>query len=209
MLQSWLNKLTDRYVKNPNSNIGKLFLIVDSEIEQVKAALLKTEEWRSLDNAKGSTLDLLGGNVGQERGKSSDEIYRVLIRGKEALNRSDGTINKIIEVLSVTLDCSSSEINLYSLKERGIDEPAAIIITKAPLDALNRIGLTPAQFTQIVQKTTLAGVRVDSVEFNGTFEFGTTAMETDPAAGFADIEGTTGGYFGLVFVPSQEEELPI
>ncbi|KIL72513.1 hypothetical protein SD77_3486 [Bacillus badius] len=183
-------------------------MIVDSEIEQAKAALLKTEEWRSLDNAKGSTLDLLGGNVGQERGKSSDEIYRVLIRGKEALNRSDGTINKIIEVLSVTLDCSSSEINLYSLKERGIDEPAAIIITKAPLDALNRIGLTPAQFTQIVQKTTLAGVRVDSVEFNGTFEFGTTAMETDPAAGFADIEGTTGGYFGLVFVPSQEEELP-
>lgn len=209
MIKDWISRLTDQYLKNENTNIGKLFFIVDNEMEQLKTVLKTIEDWRSLNNAKGSTLDLIGSNINQSRGRASDEIYRIMIRGKEALNQSDGTMNSIIRVLSQAVDCDPSDINIYSLKEQGMDEPAAIIITKAPIDALNRVGMSPAQFVQLAQRSVLAGVRVDSANFEGTLEFGTTSMETDAEKGFSNIEGTTGGFFGSVAVLDDDSELPI
>ncbi|MDE3837945.1 hypothetical protein C0966_00790 [Bacillus methanolicus] len=210
MINEWLSKLTDHYKKDPNSNIGKLLSVVYDEIEELKSTFLKIEEWRNINNAEGTTLDLAGENVGQPRGKATDEIYRVMIRGKEALNQSDGTINKIIEVLSKTLDCKPSDINVFSVKEtEEDDEPAALIVKKAPLEALNKVGMTPGQFVQIAERAAAAGVRVASVNLEGTFSFASgTDIETSEF-GFADIEGTIGGTLGGVFMSADDYELPI
>lgn len=209
MIKEWISKLTDQYFKNENTGIGKLFFIVDTEIEQLKTTFKTTEEWRSLNNAQGTTLDLMGENINQPRGRASDDVYRIMIRGKEALNQSDGTFDSILRVLSAAVDCDPSEINMYSLKERGENEPAALIITKAPIDALNRVGMSPSQFVQLAQRSTLAGVRVDSANFQGTFSFGPVPMEKNSEKGFSDVEGTTGGYLGAVSVPGDDSELPI
>jgi hypothetical protein len=209
VIKDWLSKLTDNYKKDPNSSIGKLISIVDDEIEELKSTFQKIEDWRNINNAEGTTLDLAGENVGQPRGKATDEIYRVMIRGKEALNLSDGTINKIIEVLSATLDCDPSDISVFSMKEIGEDEPAALVVKKAPLDALNRIGMSPGQFVQIVENATAAGVHVASVNLEGTFSFASgTNIETGEF-GFADINAMTGGTLSGVFTSGNDYKLPI
>lgn len=208
MIQEWIFRLTDVYKKDENSNIGKLLLIIDGEIEQIKSAFNKTEEWRDVNEVEGTTLDLFGENIGQVRGKTSDDIYRVLIKGKMALNRVDGTINKILSVLAVTLDCGPSEITIKTLKETGDNEPAAFMITQAPLDALNRVGLSPNQLTQIVQKTAAAGVRVSLINLNGTFSLSSQANVLETSDQGLSSDGSDGGTLGGVYSPDQESVLP-
>ncbi|WP_368784360.1 hypothetical protein, partial [Acinetobacter baumannii] len=121
------------------------------------------------------------------------------------------TINKIIEVLSTTLDCMPSDIHVYSLKEIGEEEPAAIIIQKAPLAALNKVGMSLTQFLQIVQKAAAGGVRVVSINLEGTFQFSSkpSVLETDHASGFSDVGQTIGGYLGAVISDAEDVKLPI
>ncbi|WEY89781.1 hypothetical protein [Bacillus subtilis] len=209
MNKDLIGKLTDAFLKDEKSNIGKLFLIVDEQLTALKSALITAENWRDIDAAKGKALDLLGDNVSQDRGRATDEIYRVLIRGKVARNVSDGTTNRIIEALAKTLNCKPSEIHIVSSKEFNEDEPAAIIVKKAPIEALSKVGMSATQFSNIVQKTVAAGVRVAYVDLNGTFRFSSSANSIETSQYGFSTDGTDGGTLGGIFQPEDDYPLPI
>jgi hypothetical protein len=207
-----LKRLTDRYKKDPNSNIGKIIKIVADELEEIQSTLERIEEWKDVENAEGVALDDLGSNVGQPRGAATDEIYRILLRSKVARNFSDGTIDTIIRVLSLALNCDPKEIRIQELCEDPVNpEPAALSLIQIPIRKLNEVGMSPKQFVQIVQKTVAAGVRVASIELSGTFAFASqpSAIENIDTAGFADENGTVGGYLGALFVDSNDSNLPV
>ncbi|MCY7680136.1 DUF2612 domain-containing protein [Bacillus pumilus] len=209
MIKDLINRLTDAFQKDEKSNIGKLFLIVDEQLTAVRKTLTVAEKWRDIDNAKGRGLDLIGDNVAQNRGRATDEIYRVLIRGKIARNISDGTTNRIIEALSKTLNCEYNEINIYTVKEDGENEPAAIIVKRAPLEALNKVGMSATQFSSIVQKTVAAGVRVAYINLNGTFSFSSIPDEIETSQFGFSSDGIDGGTLGGIFEPEDDYPLPI
>lgn len=209
MIKDLIGKLTDAFLKDEKSNIGKLFLIVDEQLTALKSALITAENWRDIDAAKGKALDLLGDNVSQDRGRATDEIYRVLIRGKIARNVSDGTTNRIIEALAKTLNCKPSEIHIVSSKENNEDEPAAIIVKKAPIEALSKVGMSATQFSNIVQKTVAAGVRVAYVDLNGTLRFSSSANSIETSQYGFSTDGTDGGTLGGIFQPEDDYPLPI
>lgn len=106
--------LPDIFNKNSNSNISKLMNLMNNEIDSFVDLTNKVEIWRSIDEAEGKALDLLGENVGQLRGKASDEVYRILIRGKIARNYCDGSIDRILRALSISLQCDPSEIHIVN-----------------------------------------------------------------------------------------------
>ena len=192
------------YSSKPDSNIAKLIAILAAEMEKVKGTFEKMDEWRDIEKAKGQTLDLIGTNVNQYRGVSTDEIYRILIKSKIARNLSTGDIDTIIEVLSIALDTDPSDIVLQEEENK-----AAISVIKIPIERLNEVGMSGAQFGLLVKKVVAAGVRVQQVELSGTFSFASgNGTELDPEAGFSDLEGNVGGYFGAAFEPNQSE-LPI
>ncbi|KIN27937.1 hypothetical protein ACFTRE_07930 [Bacillus subtilis] len=209
MIKDLIGKLTDAFLKDEKSNIGKLFLIVDEQLTALKSTLTTAENWRDIDAAKGKALDLLGDNVSQDRGRATDEIYRVLIRGKVARNVSDGTTNRIIEALAKTLNCKPSEIHIVSSKENNEDEPASIIVKKAPIEALSKVGMSATQFSNIVQKTVAAGVRVAYVDLNGTFRFSSSANTIETSQYGFSTDGTDGGTLGGIFQPEDDYPLPI
>ncbi|MCY8103426.1 hypothetical protein [Bacillus mojavensis] len=209
MIKDLIGKLADAFLKDEKSNIGKLFLIVDEQLTALKSALITAENWRDIDAAKGKALDLLGDNVSQDRGRATDEIYRVLIRGKVARNVSDGTTNRIIEALAKTLNCKPSEIHIVSSKENNEDEPAAIIVKKASIEALSKVGMSATQFSNIVQKTVAAGVRVAYVDLNGTFRFSSSANSIETSQYGFSTDGTDGGTLGGIFQPEDDYPLPI
>lgn len=205
-----ISLFTDYFRKNEDSNLYKLVSLFSSELERIKETNNLIVEWRAIDKAQGKALDLIGENINQSRGVATDEVYRVLLKSKIARNLSDGTINTIINVIAIAL---STDKNSIKIVEGWTDElnpePASIKLMEMPLEAINRAGIDPANFVRIIQKTVAGGVKVQSIELNGTFEFGDTSLAIDNSKGFADIDGTTGGYLGAAFNPSTEQDLPI
>jgi hypothetical protein len=210
--EDMLSRLTDRYRKDPESNIGKIIKIITDEFDLIKETFERIEEWEDIEKAEGAVLDDIGKDIGQPRGAATDEIYRILLRSKMARNLSDGTIDTIIRVLSIALNTDPKEIRIQELCEDPVNpEPAAIKLIQIPLRRLNEVGMSEKQFVQIVKKTVAAGVRVASIEMTGTFSFSShpTESEYSDTAGFADENGTVGGYLGAMFVDSEDSNLPV
>lgn len=207
---SILKRFSDVFNKNENSNLGKIIQIFSQQLQEIEQTNIRIKEWRNVDSAEGVGLELIGENIKQSRGVATDEVYRVLLKSKIARNLSTGDINTIIRVLSLALDADPSTIRIQEKWGDLLEpEPAAIKMIEVPLAKINESGIAPEQFVRIVQRTAAAGVKVASIEMTGTFQFGGLPMETDPDAGFANIEGTTGGYLGAAFTPSNNQDLPI
>ncbi|WP_150283801.1 DUF2612 domain-containing protein [Rummeliibacillus sp. TYF-LIM-RU47] len=205
-----ISLFTDYFKKNEDSNLYKLVSLFSSELERIKETNKLIVEWRDIDKAQGKALDLIGENINQSRGVATDEVYRVLLKSKIARNLSDGTINTIINVIAIALSTDKKSIKIVEGWTDELNpEPASIKLMEMPLEAINRAGIDPANFVRIIQKTVAGGVKVQSIELNGTFEFGDTSLAIDNSKGFADIDGTTGGYLGAAFNPSTEQDLPI
>lgn len=203
-----IRKLTDVFTKNENSNIGKILLIASEQIDQLNDAFTTIEDWRDINQAEGATLDAIGHNVGQQRGKASDEIMRILIKARVARNNSDGTFNKMIDALARALQTEPSTIKMRALYAEG--EPAAIIIEGIPYSQLNKAGMTLEQFGFIAQKVAAAGVRVASIDIKGTFSFSSQANVSETSAlGFAPVDQSSGGTLGAAYDPKEEITLPI
>lgn len=211
-VKSLLDRLTDNYTKDPNSRIGKLFLIFSEQLQELEHTFNRIDQWRSIDDAEGTTLDRIGRVVLQPRGTATDEVYRILLKSKIARNLSTGDINTIINVLAVALDVEPSEITIQEMYGDPLEpEPAAIKVIQLPLEQINEAGMSPHHFAQIVQRTVAAGVRVGIIELTGTFEFASgNDVEIDPDAGFSDDNQEIGGYLGFAYSQGNDNgDLPI
>lgn len=208
VFQSMIRSLVDAFVKKDGSNNNKLIILLSEKIDTLESTFTKIESWRDINQAEGTTLDELGANVGQKRGTLSDEMLRVLIRARIARNASDGTINKMIEALALSLDASPSTIKIKALYNEG--QPAALMIEGIPIDALNKTGLTAAQFGYIAQEVAAGGIRVASVDLSGTFVLSSqaNALETSVDFGLAPLDQSSGGTLGASFNPADTAPLP-
>lgn len=206
-----LSRFVDYFKKDSTSNIAKLMQIFSEQLQSLEQTINKVGEWRDIDKAQGKTLDDIGTNINQPRGRATDEIYRILLKSKIARNLSDGSINTIINVLAVALSVSPTEIHIREKWHDELEpEPAAIKLIELPLKRINEAGMDPTNFARIVQRTVAAGVKVDVIELSGTFEFGEINNEVDINKGFGNInDESIGGYLGAAYTPSQDHELPI
>lgn len=206
-----VSRFVDYFRKDSTSNIAKLMSIFSDQLIQLQQTTERVGDWRNIDNAQGKALDDIGSNVNQPRGKASDEVYRILLKSKIARNLSDGSINTIISVISVALSVPTSQIRIVEKWHDELEpEPAALKMIEMPLKRINEAGLDPVNFVRIVQKTVAAGVKVQTIELSGTFEFGNLSNGIDLSRGFGDVENEmTGGYLGAVYTPAQDNELPI
>lgn len=205
-----LSRLTDVFNKNPESNIGKLCSIMAEQLRKVQQTNDRVREWREIDRSQGRTLDMIGSNIGQPRGAATDEVYRIMIKSKVARNLSTADINTIIRVLAIALDADYSEIKIEEMyDDQNSPEPSAIKVIQVPLASLNAAGMTVSQFGRIVKRTVAAGVRVQSVAVEGTFEYGPLPMQNDMTIGFSDIDSESGGTLGAVYDPGADVDLPI
>lgn len=205
-----LRKLTDAYNKNPYSNMGKLIGVLVSEFEELQGVFEKIESWRSIDRAQGQALDDIGVDINQYRGTANDEIYRILLKSKTARDLSTGDTNTIIDVLSMAIGADKSEIGITETwMDADNPEPAGIKLIEIPIAKLNEVGITGNQFAKFVAATVAAGIYVQSIELQGTFEYGGLPLENDSDKGFSNVEMTIGGYYGTVYQPDNEQDLPL
>lgn len=204
-------KLTDVFTKNPDSVIGKYILLITDKTNEVRTAFEQIESWRDIQQAEGTTLDLIGKSWGQERGNVTDEVLRLLILARIARNNSNGTFNNMIEVLARTLNTDPSTIKMRAMYEVTEGKKAAAIrIEGLPITALNEAGLSTSQFGFLVQRVAPAGVTVESISLQGTFRMSNVANQVETSAeGFAPVDQSTGGTLSAIYEPSGDKELPI
>lgn len=189
-----VKNLPDAYYKASSSNNAKILDIEHDAMGILRDAATAIDDSLDIDNAYGATLDLYGEMIGQDRGKTTDEQYRVLIKNRIVRNFSNADYNSVVRAICSTFSCEPTDIVLTEL-----DEPCKLKLGGLPISKLVESNIDIDTAVQIVYGLMPAGVQLEGVDFSGTFEFsGGTELVYDENTGFADDELTIGGYFGLM-----------
>jgi hypothetical protein len=154
-------------------------------LQQAEEALQGVLALRWLDTASGAQLDLLGRIVGQPRESRTDDVYRVWLRARVAINRTSGTPEDILRIFRAVIGGGATLV----LEEQF---PAGFVLRAgygATLDAV--------QGAALLRYAKAAGV-------NAILE---TPLTDDPAAfafdpngaGFDDGTAAVGGVWAEAF----------
>lgn len=98
-----ISMLSHHWYKEPDGNLYKMLDIYSNDMEQINDSDQKIIEWRAIQNAEGSTLDLFGKDIKTARPTQDDGPYRFLIYLKTLLARAQGTIPSIFKITSTAL----------------------------------------------------------------------------------------------------------
>lgn len=197
-LNEMLWKLTSKYTKNPDSNIGKIIKLYSEQYDAIKKDLSTQIDWKDINKAQGKALDDIGRMFGIPRGTADDEQYRVRIKIGISKNISDGTINSVIEILATTLAVELKTVHIESMWTQGV--PNTIKISNIPYKALVAAGMTQDELIEITKSIVAAGINVETLELEGTFRFSKfkDQNEISPDTGFYNEATGTGGTFGAI-----------
>ncbi len=133
------------------NNQKKLLLAFAGDLQAIEDALQQLYSMRSVDEAVGVQLDMLGKIVGQGRGGMDDDAYRRMIRAKISVNRSKGTFADVLKVAGLILD---DDAVLVEAQNSG---PATIVVKLLDAPVPDDVA---ALVIQMLLKTVSAGVRL-------------------------------------------------
>ncbi len=109
-IKDQIARLPDTYAKTPDSLVYKLLSLDSEEFDEFRTAIVRIEDWLSFENAEGTTLDLIGQNLGVFRGNMDDTRYRRRIWLKLANIISSGEIDKLNDILFVFMGDSFEKV---------------------------------------------------------------------------------------------------
>ena len=72
-------ELSDHWYKQSDGNIYKLFDTYNGHLEKISDCGDKVMQWRGIQDAEGTTLDLFGKDINTYRPTKDDPPYRFLI----------------------------------------------------------------------------------------------------------------------------------
>lgn len=107
-----LSRLPAQFQKTKIQNLIRAFTYPAQELEQALWAVLTQ---RSIKNAIGAQLDVIGGIVGQARNGMNDDDYRRYISARVAAERSQGTLEDLYGI--ATLIVNDTTITFEGRKE--------------------------------------------------------------------------------------------
>ena len=183
--------LPDAYRKDKTSNNYKLLRLNELLRDDFKTDMQAVLESSDLSKATGKTLDLYGETVNQKRGVLNDEQYRIIILLKISQTLCRGDYTSVMELLINMFKCTANDIIIKDVGNCMVE------ITKLPMNVLVNAGFSGSQATQLIENLLPVGVAISSANFEGTFEFGSSATDYEESKGFGNVEQTIGGYLGL------------
>lgn len=184
--------LPDAFYKGEDGVFYKLLQVDKHIYDGISRMLQSVYDILDIDNATGKTLDLYGTRIMLERGSSSDEQYRLRLKGKIGQTLCDGSHEGVVSSLAYVLQCDTSQIQIKTGANTGEVELLGI-----PLDILTNAGFSDDEITELINDLLPENVVLAGVNYTGTFEFAETDNEQSDTQGFADENGTIGGFFGL------------
>ena len=93
-----LAEIADYWNKRPDSNLYKLVNIYNSGFNSITNDLETVDEWRAVNQAEGTTLDLIGKDEQAYRVTQDDNDYRFWIWIKFLIARAQGTYPSLVKI---------------------------------------------------------------------------------------------------------------
>ena len=113
-------QLADHWNKRDDTVLYKLLDVYNQELEKVSDEAQKVEKWRSLKEAKGTTLDLLGQDRKAYRISDDDDTYRFIIFVHILMSRAQGTIPSMVHIMSTALNAEPENFKVYKTGLRHV-----------------------------------------------------------------------------------------
>lgn len=187
--------LPDAYRKDNESNNYKLLSVDRYIYEGIYSMIVSVYNALDVDKATGKALDMLGRKQGVKRGTSTDEQYRIRIKGKIAQSLCDGSRDSVAAAIAYILSADTSQVKLKTGEETG-----KVDLLGIPLKLLYAAKFSPEEINNLLDELLPEGVHLNDVQYVGTFTYGSieTQGEYTPDTGYGNIEQTIGGYYGLI-----------
>lgn len=202
-----VKKLPDAYRKTEDSNNYRLMEMHEQACGDIREDIKGLEDTLDLNLSKGKTLDLWGEMVGQKRGLLDDTQYRYIIFTRIGRNIVGGDYNSMMLTIIQMFNCKGSDISLEDIEVTETDTPCVLKLTKFPIQVLIDAGFSSRQAVAMIESLLPVGVTLAADNFEGSFEFSEMDNVYDNKAGFADIDGSIGGYFGLLL--GEDDTIPV
>jgi hypothetical protein len=162
------------------------------QIQDLESAAFEVILERSLDDAVGVQLTTLGKIVGEPRTTSDDELFRQRIRARLRINRSSGTAEDLIAIVTL-LTLAFAET--FELRD---EPPAQLRITV--IDPMQ--SMTAAELHRLLELADAAGVRL-LLQFNSSLDTQIKKFGLDNTPLSLPGLGSLGSTTGAVANPGQ------
>lgn len=118
-------EVADHWNKKKDTVFYQLLDSYNSLLEKISDENKKIAEWRSIDKAKGTTLDLIGQDYKAYRISDDDETFRFIIFLHILISRAQGTIPSMVKILGTALNAKPEQFKVYKtgLRHVGIEIP--------------------------------------------------------------------------------------
>lgn len=118
-------EVADHWNKKKDTVFYQLLDSYNSLLEKISDENEKIAEWRSIDKAKGTTLDLIGQDYKAYRISDDDETFRFIIFLHILISRARGTIPSMVKILGTALNAKPEQFKVYKtgLRHVGIEIP--------------------------------------------------------------------------------------
>lgn len=113
-------QLADHWNKRDDTVLYKLLDVYNQELEKVSDEAQKVAKWRSIKEAKGTTLDLLGQDRKAYRISDDDDTYRFIIFVHILMSHAQGTIPSMVHIMSTALNAEPEKFEVYKTGLRHV-----------------------------------------------------------------------------------------
>lgn len=161
ILENMKKRLLHYINKNEESSFNKKLKLLAEEMEEIKTAFIDIDEVKNLKEAFGENLDNYGANIGENRKGNNDKLYRLLIRIKIAENTSNGSINHIVNALSLAIDKPLEEIYVQEGWDFIDEQQPASIFVSFPSQVFGNYNINYERFIELFNNVVGGGISTD------------------------------------------------
>lgn len=154
------DRLLQQYKDATSVGVREVVAEGSNEVQDVNNALASFDSQLNVATATGKPLELLGKLVGEYRQGRSDDVYRIWVSAKIRINRSNGTIEDIIDIFRIlTSSLATVVITEY--------QPASITVKISGFNVSS-----PNDFLAVLRLARKAGVGYRLEYSTGAYGFG-------------------------------------
>lgn len=147
-----------QYWANYNgSNLWQLMDVLNKPMTDISATAQQIENYREINVADGSTLDLFGEDFKAGRVNHDDELYRFLIYIKSLVAKSQGTVPSIVNISETALQ-KKQGVKVF---QNGVRH----IIIQIPLSKVDSLK-TERLILENLKELVALGIWLDRISFN-------------------------------------------
>ena len=147
-----------QYWANYNgSNLWQLMDVLNKPMTDISATAQQIENYREINVASGSTLDLFGEDFKASRVNHDDELYRFLIYIKSLVAKSQGTVPSIVNISETALQ-KKQGVKVF---QNGVRH----IIIQIPLSKVDSLK-TERLILENLKELVALGIWLDKISFD-------------------------------------------